>query len=56
MMPTPPREGESRKEFTARCAKYMAENHPEKDHDEALAICYSMWEKSYMKKMKEKTK
>jgi len=55
-MPTPPREGETRKEFIARCAEYMADNHPEKDHDEALAICHSMWEQSYMKKMKEKTK
>ena len=53
-MPAPPREGESRKDFVARCASYMAENHPNRDRDEALAICYSMWEKHHIKKLKER--
>ena len=55
-MPTPPREGETRKEFLARCAEYMAENHSEKDRDQALAICHSLWERAVMKKMRDQTK
>jgi len=55
-MPAPPKEGESQKDFIARCVEYMAENEPDRDRDEALAICYSMWERSYMEKMKRSAK
>jgi len=55
-MPVPLKEGETRKDFIARCAEYMAENEPERDRDQALAICYSMWEKDYMEKMKRSAK
>jgi len=55
-MPMPPKEGETRKEFIARCAEYMAKNEPERDRDQALAICHSMWEKHYMEKIKKSTK
>jgi len=46
-MPAPPKKGESKKDFIGRCIP-VVESEGYK-HDQAVAICYSMWEKSKKK-------
>ena len=44
-MPTP-NEGESQKDFVARCIPIVLEDETAEDNDQAVAICNSMWEES----------
>lgn len=43
-MPTP-NKGETEKEFIGRCIPYMMNENPDMKQDQAVAICYSYWEK-----------
>lgn len=44
-MPTP-NEGESQKDFVARCIPIVLEDETAEDNDQAVAVCNSMWEES----------
>ncbi len=43
-MPQPPKPDESRDAFIKRCMRYMADKEKTRDHQQQLAVCYSMWE------------
>ena len=53
-MPEPPRTGESKESFIARCMKYLAE-HENKTGKEAAGQCYGMW-KSGRRKVRVRRK
>lgn len=42
-MPTPPKPGESEKDFINRCVPVVLHDKTTDDPKQAVAICYSMW-------------
>ena len=42
-MPRKPVKGEKKTKFISRCIRYLMKKEG-KDHSQAAAICYSMWE------------
>ena len=42
-MPSPPRKGEAKEDFISRCVSEIAKEEPEREPQQRLAICHSMW-------------
>lgn len=51
-----PKEGETQKEFVARCIPVVLEDETADDQDQAVAVCHSMWEKAQEGKGMDKLK
>lgn len=52
-MPSPPRKNESKSEFIGRCVKYIM-NREGKTQEQALGMCYSLYNQARKKKRKKK--
>jgi len=42
-----PKDGESQKEFIARCIPYVKDEHPDWPDDKVQAVCFSIWERKH---------